>query len=157
MSAPERISTRGAAPVAQVQELGAIEARAVLLLRLWSGGSDARRSAWLELDAALGTPDGAHAVGILDEFIALCTEHGRRPLLHHSLTCRCVGGDECCLAHVIAAAAEGDREDALMMAMMLVRADLAPALVALATQLGLTLRRMARHDAATRPPDGPLH
>jgi hypothetical protein len=42
----------------------------------------------------------------------------------------------------IASAVEGPREDALLMAMLLVRPDVAPVLAAMASQFGLALCRM---------------
>ena len=45
---------------------------------------------------------------------------------------------------MIGAAADGAREDAMMLAALIVRPDFAPALAALSEQLGLALQRMTR-------------
>ena len=74
---------------------------------------------------------------------------GRRPLLRHQIGCACVGADEACFAGLVAAASEGRHEDALMIAVLVVRPDVAPLLVGLAETLGHALRRVARHRAIT--------
>ena len=51
--------------------------------------------------------------------------HARRPLLGHAPDCPCAGADECVFARFVALAAEGAREDAVLMAALMVRADLA--------------------------------
>ncbi|WP_245706594.1 hypothetical protein [Ruegeria marina] len=61
-------------------------------------------------------------------------------MVRHDLGCACVGADEACFAHLIASAATGAHEDALMLAALIVRPDLAPALVALSEQFGLALQ-----------------
>ena len=40
--------------------------------------------------------------------------------MRHSIECRCLGGDEACFANLVATAAEGEREDALLMATLMV-------------------------------------
>lgn len=99
-------------------------------LRLWSDAVEGR--------AAL--PEG-HSTELLRQICGLCASYGRRPLMRHGLGCACLGADEACFAHMVAAAATGAREDALMLAALIVRPDLAPALVALSEQLGLALNR----------------
>lgn len=156
MSAQDRISTRGAAAIAHLDDLGTVEARAVMYLRLWWDGGEAREAVHADFRLGLGDTSGASAVRALDQFCTLCSRFGRRPLMRHALTCRCVGADEACLAHVIGAAAEAQREDALMMAMTLVRGDVAPGIVALSEQLGLALRRLAP-TTTPRPGAGRIH
>jgi hypothetical protein len=57
---------------------------------------------------------------------------------------------------MVASAAEGAREDALMMALLLVRADIAPLVTGLAQDAGLALRRMTlREQAASTLPTSP--
>ncbi|MEL6104228.1 MAG: hypothetical protein AAFR68_23370, partial [Pseudomonadota bacterium] len=73
----------------------------------------------------------------------LCVRHGRRPLMRHNVTCKCLGADESCFANFVGYASEGDREDALLIATTMVRPDVAPALVGVAQEFGLALKRMA--------------
>lgn len=99
-------------------------------LRLWSDAVEGRSA----------LPEG-HSTELLRQICGLCASYGRRPLMRHGLGCACLGADEACFAHMVAAAATGAREDALMLAALIVRPDLAPALVALSEQLGLALNR----------------
>lgn len=63
--------------------------------------------------------------------------------MRHHVTCKCLGADESCFANSIGYANEGEREDALLIATTIVSPDMAPALVGLAQDFGLALRRMA--------------
>ncbi|MEO1249057.1 MAG: hypothetical protein AAFW76_04380, partial [Pseudomonadota bacterium] len=83
-----------------------------------------------------------------------CARHGRRPLLRHSVACKCLGGDEATFANIVGFASDGGREDAFLIAANLVRPDMAAAIVALAESFGLALKRMmstARHHPAMLP------
>lgn len=144
------VAPRGGTPVGVLADLSVVEAGAVHWLRAWCSGVEGRRALQSELAAAFGTRDGGdlyEAVGALCE---LCIRHARRPLTRHHRTCDCVGADEACFATFVAAAAEGDREDALMIACVMVRADVAMALVPLAERAGLAVQR--RSLAQTRRP-----
>jgi hypothetical protein len=80
--------------------------------------------------------------------------------MRHGPDCRCVGGDEAAFAHLVAAAAADEREDAALMASLLVRPGIALEAVALAGQFGLGLRRMqlsCRAPAAAVSRPGIIH
>ncbi len=139
MSSP---SSRGGAAVGRLTDLAPIEAGAVMYLRLWSEGARGRADAASDFDIALGADQGRAAMLTLDRLCSLCASHGRRPLIRHGLGCACLGADENCFAQMIAAASEGAREDAMMMASLIVRPDFAPALASLSEELGMALRRM---------------
>ncbi|MBL4812872.1 MAG: hypothetical protein JKX69_11085 [Rhodobacteraceae bacterium] len=142
----EASSHRGGVPVGELTELGPVEAGAVLYLRLWSGSPACRATARKDFDRALGISNGAAALNALDEIFELFLRFGRRGLVRHQLRCKCLGADEACFANFIAAAAEGEREDAIMLASLMVRPDVAPAAAALAQSFGLALRRMSVPD-----------
>ncbi len=139
MSAP---SSRGGATVGRLSDLGPIEAGAVMYLRLWGDGENGRAGAASDFEIALGADCGRSAMLTLDRLCSLCANYGRRPLIRHGLGCSCLGADENCFAQMIASASEGAREDAMMMASLIVRPDFAPALASLSEELGLALRRM---------------
>ncbi len=139
MSSP---SSRGGATVGRLTDLAPIEAGAVMYLRLWSEGARGRADAASDFDIALGADQGRAAMLTLDRLCSLCASYGRRPLIRHGLGCACLGADENCFAQMIAAASEGAREDAMMMASLIVRPDFAPALASLSEELGMALRRM---------------
>ncbi len=113
-----------------------------MYLRLWGDGAQGRADAASDFEIALGAECGRAAMMSLDRLCSLCAHHGRRPLIRHGLGCSCLGADENCFAQMIAAASEGSREDAMMMASLIVRPDFAPALASLSEELGLVLRRM---------------
>ena len=77
--------------------------------------------------------------------------------MRHAADCACLGADEACFANFIATATTGEREDALLMAMLLVRPDVAPQLCAVAMNLGLALKQMLLRSAPVMPGNGPLH
>ncbi len=143
---------RGGAPVGYVTELGPVEAGAVLYLRLWSDGPDAQAQVWNDFATALGPTSGRKVLKSFESLCDLCVRHGRRPLMRHNVTCKCLGADESCFANFIGYASEGEREDALLIATTLVKPDIAPSLVALAQDFGLALRQMALK--ANRPVTG---
>lgn len=134
---------RGGAPVGYVTELGPIEAGAVHYLRLWCDGPSGKGYVWRDFSTALGPKAGQEALRNFETLLGLCIQHGRRTLMRHHVTCRCLGADESCFANFIGYASEGEREDALLIATTIVRPDMAPSLVALAQEFGLALRRMA--------------
>ena len=134
---------RGGAPVGYLSELGAVEAGAVIYLRLWNDGPDARARVTGEFTCSFGPEDSSSALSALDQLCDLCARHGRRPIMRYDVACRCLGGDEACFANFVATAAQGDREDAMLIATLLVRPDFAPSLAALAETFGLALKRMS--------------
>lgn len=134
---------RGGAPVGYVSELDAVEAGAVLYFRLWNDGSEAQQQIWGDFSRTLGTGQGRAALKSLEQLCSMCARYGRRPLMRHQVSCRCLGADEACFANFVAAASDGEHEDAMLMAMIMVRPDMAPCLVGLAETVGLALKQMS--------------
>ena len=60
--------------------------------------------------------------------------------MRQGLDCKCFGADESCFANFIGYASEGAREDALMIAMTIVKPEKAQVLAGLAEDFGLALR-----------------
>jgi hypothetical protein len=130
----------GGAAVGQLAELPPLERRVIRCLRLWCAEPQALTT---ELAARRGA---AAAEGIATDFGALMltfVSHARRPMLRHDLDCPCAGADECVFARFVALAAEGAREDAVLMAALMVRPDMALPLATLAEAIGLALARNA--------------
>lgn len=142
---------RGGAPVGLLTDLDGIEATSVRYLRLWDEGADAQALVWNDLATRLGTAKGSKALQCFEGLCALCSRHGRRPLKRHPVRCRCLGADEACFAAFIATAATGAREDAMLMATLLVRPDVAPLMASLAADFGLALLRMQPARPSLRP------
>lgn len=146
---------RGGAPVGFVSELDKIEAASVIYLRLWCDGPESQSAVWNDLTSSLGSDRGRRAMTAFEDLCGLCARHGRRPLMRHSVDCKCLGADESCFANFIASAATGNREDAMMFATLLVRPDMAPVVTALAADFGHALMRMnlaAPKDLRGQPP-----
>ncbi|MEL6838471.1 MAG: hypothetical protein AAFP85_04225 [Pseudomonadota bacterium] len=135
-------SHRGGASVAVLDDFDGLTAAAVLYLRMWHEGPETQTGVINDLMNTLGTRRGHKAVATFAELCSMCMRHGRRPLCRHGLNCRCVGADEASFAHFVATAATGDRDDAMLMAILLVRPDIAPALTSLAADFGLALKQM---------------
>lgn len=125
-----------------MSELDLVEAAAVLYLRLWSDGPTAKERVADDFAARLGVEAGRDALHNFDDLCTLCARFGRRPLMRHHVSCKCLGADEACFANFIATAGEGLREDAVMIATVLVRPDVALPLTDLAQSVGLSFRRM---------------
>jgi hypothetical protein len=130
----------GGAAVGRLAELPPLEARIIRCVRLWSGGPQGRAA--LGDDLARWQGRGTEGVaGALDQLLELTVRHARRPLMGHALHCPCAGSDECVFARFVSLAAEGDREEAVLIAALIVRADVAFALTGLAERVGLGLMR----------------
>lgn len=133
---------RGASAVGQLALLPEAEAWWVRALRLWCEGDEGQAALRAELERRFG-PDGAHAVfARFTDLLALIFHHSRRPLMRHSVECDCVGADEAVFA-LFCAQSVSDREEAMMIASLMIRADVAPLAVSLAQTLGLDLMRAA--------------
>ncbi|EBA13994.1 hypothetical protein [Roseobacter sp. CCS2] len=152
---------RGGATVGSLDDCDAINAACVIYLRMWCAGPETQASMIADLSNTLGSVRGGKAVEAFAEICGLCARYGRRPLARHGLGCRCVGADEAGFAQLIATATEGDRDDAMLIAILLVRPDVAPILTSLATNFGLALKQMnlASPKAAARmlPQQPTLH
>ena len=75
--------------------------------------------------------------------------------MRHGTACPCVGSDEAVFARFVMTAATGEREDAMLVATLLVRADVAPVATAAAQSIGLTLLRGAQSCRAEAPTGAP--
>lgn len=147
-------SLRGAIVVGDLADLPPTEAEAVRCLRGWRDGGAARSQLAERFEAALGRSGGEHAANTLAAICEHCRRHGRRPMTGRRPGSARLCADEACFADLVALAGAGQREDAFLMATMLVRPDMAPCLVSLAETLALTLRRIALRTgapAAARP------
>ena len=133
---------RGGTPVGFIAELSGIEAASVIYLRLWSNGPDSQEQVWNDFASGLGPQHGRQALRCFEELCSLCARHGRRPLMRHTVHCKCLGSDASCFANFIATATDGEREDAMLIATLLVRPDMAPIAASLAADFGLALKRM---------------
>ncbi len=135
--------TRGGAAIGHVQDLDPLAASVVHCLRKVSEGGTGQTQLKSELARSQGPWQGKETLCALRQICDLCARYGRRPVECHQADCAVLGADEACMAHFIANATEGKREDAMMMATLLVRPDMAPGLTALAERFGLGLKQSA--------------
>jgi len=134
-------SAPGAAPVGHLLDLPPLERQLILYLRLWCDGPSGQAEVWQDLCARHGAEDATRVLRRFEELLGGTLRHARRPLQRHALTCPCAGGDECVFARFVALAAEGAREDACLIAALMVRTDMALILHGVAEDLGLLLMR----------------
>jgi len=151
------VRKQGGAAVGQLSDQPRLEACIVLYFRMWCDGPDGQMAIWNDLATGLGQAHGRATLKTLEQLFAICTEHRRRPLMRHAIGCSCLGADEACFANFVATAATGDREDALLIATLLVRADIAPVITSLAADVGLALKSMLLRGRAMPQPQAPVH
>ncbi|QPH56289.1 hypothetical protein I0K15_20760 [Pontivivens ytuae] len=131
----------GGAAVGRLSDLPLLEAKAICYLRLWCAGPEAQAEVWNAF-AAHGPDAAQERMRDFEELVSSMIRMARRPLQRRHLGCACVSGDESAFGHMIAAAAIGEREDAMLLASLLVRPEAWMPLVILAEQVGLSLARM---------------
>lgn len=150
---------RNAAPIGHLADLPADEADLIVTLRQWCDGPSGQAAVWNSFATRLGPEKGRRALRAFEDLVTLFDTHSRRQLMRNEVCCRCVGADECVFARFVSQAAAGAREDAMLMAMLIVRPDMAPGLTALAEQVGLILRqglcRTLAQDGEDGSPPGP--
>lgn len=140
---PEPALSIGGNVVNRIALLPETEAWWVRALRLWCDGEDGQAALRDQLCRHLGREASDMFFARFTDLIALMLRHGRRPMMYHDLNCDAVGADEAVFA-LFCAQAVGDREEAMMIACLILRADVAPIAVSLAQTLGLDLMRGAR-------------
>jgi hypothetical protein len=132
----------GGTVVGNLADQPRLEVCVVVYLRLWANGQSGQFQIEDELFTVFGPIRGRHILRHWAKLIEMCRQFRLRPLMRRSVECPCLGSDEACFATFVATAAEGEREDAFLMATRLVRPDVAPTVTALATQVGLSLKQM---------------
>ncbi|WP_050525892.1 hypothetical protein [Pseudorhodobacter aquimaris] len=142
---------RGAAPVGTLAELPGVERYAILYLRMWCEGPKSREAIAVEISRCLDAPQAAQALNRFADLLDVVLRCPRRPLMRHSSDCGCFGGDESAFAHMVAASAAGDREDAMAFALTLMHPDQAFQAVQLAGDVGLFLLGLSQ-PSYSRPP-----
>lgn len=132
----------GAAPLVRLYDLPTLEQRVVVCARLWRADEVGRAELERDLAARHGTAVGRAAFGRLEDFLGLVCDHSRRRIEIGAVASVGVTGDECVLARLVALAAEGAREEAILISALLIRADMALELARRAMAVGhLLLRR----------------
>lgn len=145
----QQTSLRGGATVGTLSELAPIETAAVRHLRQWFASPETRLEMRDDVTNLLGPELSEVALETFGQLCMLCVQYGRRPLIRHGIKCACLGADENCFANMIAAAADGQVDDTMLFASLIVRPAVARQLLPLASEFGYLLRQMT---TATPPP-----
>lgn len=132
---------QGGAAVGRFTDLAPLEQAVVHSLRLWSEGPDGRASLQADWAACHGEATAQTLADRFGELLDCALRHARRPLMCHTPGCPCAGGDESVFARFVALAAGGEREEAVLIATLMVRADLALCLADLAADVGRGMMR----------------
>ena len=135
---------RGGAPVGHLAELPPLERSAVLYLRKWCSGPEGREAVAQDFSQVFQPARAAHEVNTFAALITYLSEGCRRPIMRHDFGCTCFGGDESAFANMVAASVAGDREDAMVFALSLMRPDMAWQAVTAAEEFGLALLAINR-------------
>lgn len=157
---PAQTIPRGGVTVGTLCELPPLEAGAVIYLRHWFSGAQTRQQMRRDFEVSFGPElaDSAfEAFGCLCNF---CATHGRRPLIRHSMQCKCLGADENCFANLLASAAQGQDADAQILASLIVQPCKAQELAQMASDCGIFLQQIMGApppQRASRPMDVTLH
>ena len=94
----------------------------------------------------LGYAEGNSAFQSFKDLCEIIFHHGRRSLIRHQLDCSCVGADESCFAQLILRAANNYKEDATLIALLLVPHHLTSETIALATKIGTSIKKLIDSD-----------
>ena len=137
-------SPRGGAPVGMLAELPAVEMTAILLLRHWCDGPEARSRMVDDFTMVFGTRRADQELDGFATLMQIVLGGGSRPLMRHGVGCACFGGDESAFAQMMAAVAAGEREDALIFALALMTPTAAFAAIAAADPVARGLLAFAR-------------
>ncbi|MGB3553526.1 MAG: hypothetical protein WBA25_02680 [Jannaschia sp.] len=147
--------TSGGATVADLRALPSPQALTVLFLRDWCEGPEGRKRVASVLKGALGPAQGSAACEAWDSLIGMLVGEGRRPLMRHDLGCRCVGSDEAVIANLLAVAATGAREDAMLVVSLLLPGDRLIVAAHFAEVAGLAVARADLRGQKRYRPDTP--
>jgi hypothetical protein len=139
----------GAAPVSRVE---AVDGQTLFLITaLRAFGTARERNFWESYAAQTNAARADTVRSTFENLMGFVTRNARRPLMTHDGTCSCIGADEASFAQFVRLAAEGEPEDAMLLGMLLLRADVVPVAVGLAQQLGLLIVGSTRNVMMERP------
>lgn len=149
--------TAGAVAVGTLTTMDPAGALAVLLFRDWRDGPIGRERAGAVIAEALDARAARDAIGAWDALLDELDRHARRPLAAHGIGCACVGADEAIVAQALSLAARGEREDAMLIFSLIMRADRLPCVMAAAETAGRAVMRCAVAMCRCRPAGTALH
>ena len=138
----DKILKMGGAPVGRMEFLDLEEYTIISFLRRWCDGDISRSHLNKELIINLGYAEGNLAFQSFKDLCEIIFHHGRRSLIRHQLDCNCVGADESCFAQLILRAANNYKEDAILIALLLVPPHLTSQTVSLSEKIGTAIKQL---------------
>jgi len=118
----------------------------ISFLRRWCDGDISRSNLNKELIINLGYAEGNSAFQSFKDLCEIIFHHGRRSLIRHQLDCNCVGADESCFAQLILRSANNYKEDAILIALLLVPPHLTSQTVSLSEKIGTAIKQLIVSD-----------
>jgi len=136
--------SRGGAPLGHLSHMDAWEADCILNLRLWCEGKEGHDQVRHSMLTEMGATEGQRAFDAFSRLVSLICQNAYRPLVRHSVTCSCVGADECVFCHIVRLASSGHLHDAALTANLLVGPAFAEHVALLAGEVGRAHRETAK-------------
>ena len=141
---------RGAAAVGQLTDVSAWEAELILNMRLWQDGPRGQEQVWNAYATAFGPDAGRAELRTFERLLCLIDTDMLRPLVRHSVACRCIGSDEAVFANMVRFATHGDLHEASLVASLLVRPAFAELIAIQAAQVGTAVSELTRSHSTAR-------
>ena len=140
---------KGGAPVGLIEDLSDEEFLAVYYLRCWFEDTEGKKRIERELNINLGYDQGYKILNSLESLFQLLLRKARRTIVRHNIDCFCVGADESCFSQLITRAANKEREDAMLIAMLLADKHFASKITDLAEEFGLGIKTLLSKNTET--------
>ena len=145
-SEEKRIQQLGGAPVGLMQNLSPEEYMAISFFRRWCDGVPSEASLRQELIINLGYGIGEQTIQSFKSLCEIIFKYGRRHLIRHKTDCDCVGADESCFAQLITRAVYEEKEDTMLIALLLVPPSFAAEVVDLSLQIGTAIKSLVNKE-----------
>ena len=131
----------GSEPVGRFADLAPAEGWWIRAFRQWNGEAGVLSE---DMAGRFGATRAERILSRFGELMELLSVYARRPLAVQGMGSARLCSDEAVFALLCTTAAHGAREDAMMIACLMVRPDVAPIAVSLAQGLGLEVERGLR-------------
>ena len=141
-----RLEKLGGAPIGLMQHLSAEEYLAITFLRRWCGTNIEKYDLEQDLILALGFSLGKETIQRFDLLCEILLCFGRRPLIRYRNHCECFGADEGCFAQLLTRAVFEEKEETMLMALLLVSPSLATQVVDLSLKIGNSIKSLVMHE-----------
>ena len=133
---------RGGASVAVLNRLDGWEVNLIINLRLWCEGPQGQGKVWNDYANGFGIRSAETEMQAFEALLTTLIDSASRPLVRHSVQCSCVGSDECIFLNLVKTAADGQLNDAALIATLLTGPAKAEMIAMLAGQVGQGARTL---------------